>query len=259
MKRILISAVFILLAAARLSAAKDYREQTLEQAHALFNSATNSAMYAEAAQQYQYLVKEEGIQNGRLFYTLGNCWFMAGDLGRAILNYRRAEVFLGNDENLQHNLKTALEKRTDLIPPKPPHPLAARLLWWHNAPIQIRWLLFAICWLLFWGAWIWRSKTRKREATVSVAVFGSVSILLLASLSIETLRERNAEPGVITAKEILARQGNGERYAPAFQDPLHSGTEFETVEIRGDWKHIRLADGQTCWIPAYAGESVRIK
>jgi len=73
------------------SLAADYQLQTLEKAQAMFRAATNATMYAEAARHYNYLVEEEGLRNGQLFYTLGNTWFMAGDVGRAILNYRRAE------------------------------------------------------------------------------------------------------------------------------------------------------------------------
>ena len=91
--------------------AADYQIQTLDNAHSMFRGATNAAMYAEAAQQYEYLVKEEGLRNGHLFYNVGNSWFMAGDVGRAILNYRRAELFMPNNADLQHNLKAALEMR----------------------------------------------------------------------------------------------------------------------------------------------------
>ena len=46
--------------------------------------------------------------------------------------------------------------------------------------------------------------------------------------------------------------------APAFLDPLHSGTEFKRLENRGTWWHVRLADGQTCWIPSDAAETVAL-
>ena len=102
-----------LLLSCSTTMAADYNRQTLEKAHGLFRGATNTAMYAEAAQQYEYLVKEEGIRNGHLFYTQGNAWFMADDLGRAILNYRRAGHYLPNTDDVQHNLNTALEQRTE--------------------------------------------------------------------------------------------------------------------------------------------------
>jgi hypothetical protein len=238
---------------------KAYTLQTLETAHTMFRSATNTTMYAEAAQQFEFLVSEEGIRNGQLFYTLGNSWFMAGDLGRAILNYRRAEMYLPNSADVQHNLQAALEMRADLIPEKELHPLAARLLGWHfKTSLTLRWWLFAGCWMVFWAAWLWTLRSPKKEARITAAVSGLLGLALMASLLTDTLGARNAQPGVVIAKEILARKGDGSMYAPAFLEPLHSGTEFQCLEDRGKWWHIRLADGQTCWIPASAAERLSL-
>lgn len=237
--------------------AKDYQLTTLETAHGMFRTATNSAMYAEAAKQYEFLVNEEGIRNGHLYYTLGNSWFMAGDPGRAILNYRRAQELMPNNADLRHNLKSVLELRADLIPEKEPHPLVARLLGWHiGTSTTFRWWLFAPAWLLFWGACYWMERSSRKEARITVVIAGVLSVILLASLITESVMKQRARPGVITAKEILARKGDGNIYAPAFLDPLHSGTEFQCLEDRGTWWHIRLDDGQTCWIPADAADRI---
>jgi len=239
---------------------KDYLIQALENAHASFRTATNSAMYAEAAQQYESLIHEEGIHNGHLFYTTGNSWFMAGDVGRAILNYRRAEPFIPKDPDLKQNLNAARELKTDLIPEKEPHPLAARLLGWHfGTSTQVRWMLFSFAWIACWGLLYWALRSARKEAKGGAAVTGILALALLLSLIAESSMNRRADPGVITAYEVVARKGDGPMYAPAFLDPLHSGTEFQSLETRGKWRHIRLADGQTCWIPTSAGETVAIK
>ena len=251
---------FLILALAVLpSFGLDYQTQTLEIAHAKFRSATNSTGYVQAAQQYEFLVQEEGIHNGPLFYTLGNSWFMAGDVGRAILNYRRAEEFMPNHPDLKHNLQTALELRTDLIPKKELHPLADKLLGWHlKTSTTFRWWLFAGLWTVLWGAWFWAERSPRKEVRVTATVTGILSLLLLGSLITERVMKHRAQPGVILSKEIMARKGDGSMYAPAFLDPLHSGTEFQCLEDRGNWWHIQLADGQTCWIPADAGEMVAL-
>ncbi|VGO22367.1 SH3 domain-containing protein [Pontiella sulfatireligans] len=257
--RQVLSFKLLLLVAAMPALGSDYQLQTLEKANGMFRAATNSAMYAEAARQFEYLVTEEGVRNEQLFYTLGNNWFMAGDVGRAILNYRRAEQYLPNNADLKHNLSSALELRTDLIPEKEPHPLAAKLLGWHfKSSTALRWWLFAFVWMLFWGAWLWARHSTKKEAGITLAVTAVLSVVLLASLLTEYIQEKKATPGVITANEVLARKGDGDMYAPAFLEPLHSGSEFQTLEVRGPWRHIRLADGQTCWISSAAAESVAL-
>ncbi len=248
---------WLLLALALPAFGENYQLQTLETAQGMFRAATNETQYAEAAQQFEYLVEEEGVRNGHLFYTLGNSWFMAGDLGRAILNYRRAEAYLPSNADVQHNLNAALALRTDLIPEQARHPLAAKLLGWHfNTSPALRGWLFAFCWIVLWGAWFLAQRSSKKKARIAAAFAGVFSALLLASLATEAFTKHRAQPGVVVAPEVLARKGDGERYAPAFRDPLHSGTEFQRIEKRKDWWHIRLADGQTCWIPAAAAKTV---
>lgn len=252
--------LLIFIAAAVFPAlGKDYRLQALENAHAAFKTATNSAGYAEAAEHYESLIQEEGIRNGHLFYTTGNAWFMAGNTGRAILNYRRAEQYIPNDADLRNNLSAALELRPDLIPEKEPHPMAARLLGWHlNTSPRFRWGLFSILWISFWSAWFWMQRTPRKEARITTAACGLASAILLLSLVTESVMNSKAHPGVITAREIVARKGDGPMYAPAFLDPLHAGTEFRRLEQRESWWHIELADGRTCWIPSRAAQTVAL-
>jgi len=44
------------------------------------------------------------------------------------------------------------------------------------------------------------------------------------------------------------RKGNGEGYAPQFEQPLHEGVEFTILEQRGGWMHIELTDGNSGWV-----------
>jgi hypothetical protein len=256
--RFSLSSLILLAATAINGVAADYQLQTLEKAHSMFRAATNSATYAEAAQQYEFLVSEEGVQNGHLFYTMGNCWFMAGDIGRAILNYRRAEQYLPRNKDIKHNLKTARDMRTDLIPRKRPHPLMAKLLGWHlNTSTTTRWWIFAPIWMVCWASLFWMSRSPKKEPRITAIAAGIISVVLLISLLAEYAVNRS-EPCVIIATDVLARKGDGNMYAPAFLEPLHAGTEFLRLEDRGSWWHIRLADGQTCWIPSGSAQSVAL-
>lgn len=258
MKMILKIAAASLLLATAVSG-KDYQETLLDDAHTLFRSATNAAMYAEAAEQYEHLIHEEGIRNGELFYNAGNSWFMAGNIGQAVLNYRRAEKYMPGNKDLQHNLKSAEELKSDLIPSKEPHPLAVRFLGWHlNTSGKLRWWWFTLAWLLFWGAWFRKGRSSRKEARITATVTGVLSAVLLVSLITEAAMNKRSRPGVITAKEVLARKGDGNMYAPAFLEPLHSGTEFKQIENRGAWRHIELPDGQTCWIPEETAETVAL-
>ncbi|HOV76979.1 MAG TPA: hypothetical protein PLS24_03065, partial [Sedimentisphaerales bacterium] len=91
----------------------------------------------------------------------------------------------------------------------------------------------------------------------AVAVLACALVVsLLVSILIETHRQSAVRFGVITVSEIVARQGDGPNYPPSFKDPLHAGTEFELIEQRPGWLHIRLSDGTEAWVPQDAAEQV---
>ena len=62
--------------------------------------------------------------------------------------------------------------------------------------------------------------------------------------------------GVITDKEVVARQGDGQNYPPSFKDPLHEGTEFDLLENRPGWLHIKLFDESNGWINKSTAELI---
>ena len=50
---------------------------------------------------------DHGVESASLHYNLGNAYFKAGDLGRAVLSYSRARRLAPDDEDLIHNLNFA--------------------------------------------------------------------------------------------------------------------------------------------------------
>ena len=84
--------------------------------------------YAQAERLYQGLI-DKGFQNGHLYYNLGNTHIRLGNTGKAILNYLRAQKFLPRDQDLQANLKYALQDTVDLIEWKGPSLIATFLFW----------------------------------------------------------------------------------------------------------------------------------
>ena len=58
------------------------------------------------------------------------------------------------------------------------------------------------------------------------------------------------------AEEVVARQGDGKNYSPSFKDPLHAGTEFDVIETRPGWIHIKLFDDSDGWIPDKSAEMI---
>lgn len=211
-------------------------------------------LYSKALRHYERL-RRSGIHNGKLYYNIGNTWFRLHDMGRAILNYRRAQRYIADDDNLAQNLAFVKSLQPDKIVPRQRSEILKTLFFWHyDLPVNIRWWLFAASWLLLWAVLFLRLRRRSRIGLNFL--WPLVPALLLGGSLLVSYRYPPAPAGVLTAKEVVARKGDGFIYKPSFTTPLHAGLEFRLLERRGGWLHIRLINGQECWIPAPSAEMI---
>jgi tetratricopeptide (TPR) repeat protein len=234
-------------------------ESSFRQANELLRTDPEKArvLLEKAALCFDSIHREGGIENGRLFYNIGNIYFRLGDTGKAILYYRRAERFIPNDLNLQQNLNFARSRSLDRIEPKPQTRVFRTLFFWHYdlggmARVWILAVLFSLLWL-FASVYLLKGRLWLRHAAVCCAV---LSISLACSLAVEAYEQSNIRSGVILGKEVMGRKGDSTTFEPTFKEPLHAGVEFNLVEERIGWLHIELADGRRCWIPESAAEMV---
>ena len=208
-------------------------------------------LYRRAALRFERLVKEGSIQNGKLFYNIGNAYFRTNDIGRAILNYRKAGQYIPNDLNLQQNLNHARLTRLDSFEETQEAKVLRTLLFWHyDFSTRLRSILFALFSLVFWVAVSIRLFRSDWAPRWLLAVSGVAGVLFLGSLLVETYEKAGEVTGVVVSRQVIARKGDGESYEPSFKDPLHAGTEFRVLENRGDWHQIELPDGRQSWIPS---------
>lgn len=216
------------------------------------------SLYAKAAMRYERIIREGGIYNGKIFYNLGNVYFRMNDLGRAILNYRRAEMYMPDDANLKHNLAYAREKRQDRIEEGQETRILKTLFFWHyDLSKNVRVIAFIMSFMLMWGFACVRIFIKRSFVGWCIASASALSLIFAGSIAADEISCNRNRPGVIISGEVTARKGNSETYQPSFKDPLHSGTEFILVEERGEWLNIELADARTCWVHAEDVEMVR--
>ena len=70
--------------------------------------------YQEAIFAYEKLV-QEGYRSFQLYFNLGNAYYRANKLGKAIYNYERARKLAPTDEDISINLSIAQAKTIDKI------------------------------------------------------------------------------------------------------------------------------------------------
>jgi hypothetical protein len=214
-------------------------------------------MYERALLHYERLVRGDGVQNGRLYYNIANSYFRLGDLGRAILNYKRAALYIPQDENLEANLEYARSRRIDRIESRESDRIFKTLFFIHyDLPSRIKLAVFTVAFAFLWAMASILLFLRRPLLRALLVLSIVVSGLFLVSIAVEAVHASRSPAGVVTAREVVARKGDAETYQPSFTEPLHAGTEFEMMEERSVWRHIELGDGSRGWIPEAAGELV---
>jgi hypothetical protein len=233
----------------QLSSMYNQANQDFRQANSAKDPEQSKKLYEKAILGFERIIEEGQVKNSKLYYNLANAYFLNDQLGKAILNYRRAEKLSSADENIQKNLAFARSKRIDKIPVKTEKRVLQTLFFWHyDFSIKTKSLLtcifFGITCLCITGI-IWLG--RNGPLTTIAIVCCVLTVCFLASVSVESGSNRIC--GVVTAKEAIARQGDGQNYPPSFKEPLHEGTEFDLLEKRPGWLHIKLSDDSDGWIP----------
>jgi hypothetical protein len=223
----------------------------LAQANLLYESGD----YSGAVGLYQQLI-ETGIEDGAVYYNLGNAYFKSGDVGRAVLNYRRAQILLPRDPDVEANLQLARSQTRDRLEREGNAlvSLATNLLVGWSTTDEV-----AVFGLIFWAGLcgcgcLWLSWKKKRRLLQSMAIVLAVG-LTLCVLSLGLRFADTRQPyGVITAFSVDVRSGPGTGYIAEFS--LHSGAEVRVLEYRSGWTRISLPGDLQGWVPGDSVEEV---
>ncbi len=249
---LLVLAAFASGAHAQETAGTDVRSR-LERALADYEQAEREADrdariagFRRAEQGFAALVAD-GIATPALQTNLGSAALQAGDLGEAVLAYRRALRLDPAAVTARQNLAHV----RSLLPAWVPRPSGSEgadaLLVYRRIPESTRSLLaagsFAVA-ALFLVLAARRTEGPWRGLAI---LFGIAWLLLLASVVLDGPGEEGVAV-VLTADEEPARSSDSALARLAFPDPLPQGVEALRLEVRGDFARIRLANGRDVWV-----------
>lgn len=214
-------------------------------------------MFRSAAQRF-YSLRAAGVRNGRLEYNLGNCLLQTGDVGRAILHYRRAQRLIPGDPMLEDNLGVARSRCVTSIKPTGRSALLRSVFFWHyRTSVPGRMWAALISFFGVWGLLTLRNFVRAGWVTGLAISSVALTLLCAGSLAVSHWSDRNIPGGVVTEMDVVVSKGPGEGYQRLFEQPLQPGVEFTLRDrTRGGWWKIELPDGNRGWIPADAAELI---
>ena len=210
-------------------------------------------LYREAAALYAEVAAE--TPNGRVLYDLGNARFRAGELGRAIAAYRRAERLLPRHGPTRANLAYARDLAPGGGPGRKPHPAAAAFLFWHyalslaEAEVMAVLTFLALLGLLAARRFVGERVRRRLSAPAIVAgvLFGVFGLSSIAKLA-----DSPAGEGVVVTAEARVRSEPTGRAVDLFT--LREGAEVRVTDRSGNWTRVFAGADRRGWVESRAVE-----
>lgn len=215
--------------------AEDYGA-TFDQA----NQAYSSGRFADSVRGYEAVIAKQGF-SAPLLFNLGNAWLKAGEPGRAILNYERAQWLAPGDRAIATNLRLARQQAGLPVAEQNNLEKAARMLGFNT----LAWVGSAALVLLcagILGSRLLRSGSRV-EARVLTSVGAVVLAVVLANLA---WRWPDLDRAVVLAASVPARIAPADAAGVSFN--LSAGEIVHTRQTHGAFTLLRARDGRTGWV-----------
>ena len=220
--------------------------------------ALGDRLYAERDMRGAAAAYEGALATGRtgpgLELRLGNAYFEAGQLGRAVLHFERAHRLAPREADVAHNLRLARERVGSRSTALAPDEAAARWLATHIGGDGLAAVLFvlylAVLGLLAVQVWTRVTPSWLRRALLVLVPLG----LFVAVAAVSAARYETRPRAVVVADEATFRttpSTSGSEAATVLE-----GTVLPVESERGAWLQVRLPDGTTAWAGAASLEEI---
>lgn len=222
------------------------------------NQSYQNGDYTEAIQQYEALLGEDYL-SADLHYNLGSAYFRKNELAKAVLHFEKAALLAPRDQSIQHNLDVIRKKLPDQLDVIPDFFVSK---WWTSTQQLAGPCIWAgICLLIVWaggaGFILWvRGKNRKlrKQGFILGLVLSILSFLPMALGFSAAKAQKHSGRAVLMAAETSLKSAPDEMSEDILT--LHAGTSLILLDEIGEWKKIRLCNGEEGWLEVKSLEEI---
>lgn len=215
------------------------------------NTAYKEGRYADAILLYEQIINEDKKSSDEAYYNLGNAYFKLTDYPNAILNYERALRFAPSDEDILFNLELANEKIEDKIEAIPQLFYKRWFLSIRNQSGQDFWAILFLIFLsfsvLFLGGFFLSNKTGIKKTGFYGSILSLIIAFVFLAFAFSMHRWQNkAKEAIVFAGSVSVKSSPVESGTGLFV--IHAGTKVQITDELGEWKRVKLADGNEGWM-----------
>jgi tetratricopeptide (TPR) repeat protein len=206
--------------------------------------------FEKAIELYEAVI-DSGYSSAELYFNLGNAYFKTHRITLALLNYERASIINPYDKEVQHNLQLARTFVTDEIEVIPEFILKK----WMTSIIRLTrsdsWALISIgsfiVTLLLLLAYLFSRRIMLRK----LSFWAAILLILISTISFTFSHQRKKmdthhHTALILAPSVTVKSSPDDSGTDIFQ--LHEGTKVTVVDQLGEWREIKIADGNQGWV-----------
>lgn len=205
----------------------------------------NNGEFEKSIELFETIVGT-GVNNGKLFYNLGNAHFKSGNLGKSILWYKRAIKLIPNDPDLKFNFQYANGFVKDKSEDKT-FSVFKILFFWKQMlgqnTIKLCGLSFSF---LFWLMIIFQMIKGRKLVKLHTGIVFTLAFIFISTASYDYYAEQFIKNAVILPAEVSVRSGLTVDSTELFI--LHVGTSVSVEEERKGYAKIRFSDDKIGWL-----------
>lgn len=218
------------------------------------NQAYKEGHFRKAIDGYNRLI-QSGHENGHIYYNLGNAYSRLDEIGRAILNYERARLFIPRDPDLRFNLHYVRDKVQDAIP-ETQSSITTAFFWLRSLSLDEVLFSFVVLNFFFWTILFIRLFLRTEWTYYLFVILLVFWVITGLSFGLKWYQVETDNRVVVLDKEVSILAGPDMKDTVLFK--LHEGDMVHHERSEDGWYLISLPDGKRGWINAKAVESITV-
>jgi tetratricopeptide (TPR) repeat protein len=219
---------------------------TIKEANDLYSK----NQFEQAVKLYKS-VCESGYASPELYFNFGNAYFKTNSIKEAILYYERAKLLNPGDKDIEFNLEMARSLTVDKINALPELFFITWIKWIRDLLLVDSWTLLCVITFVFTLAalllYLLSGRIGLKKIGFWVAVVAFILSLTSFAMSSQLKHMQTANnSAIVFTSSVTLKSSPADSGTNLFI--LHEGTKVEILDKVGDWRWVRIADGNRGWI-----------